>query len=83
MKVKLEVDCTPQEARQFLGLPDVSALNEHIMQEMKGRLEANMALIAPEELMRSWMTFGGQATEQFRKLMTAAATGAQGLKTGG
>ena len=24
--------------------------------------------------MKNWMAFGGQATEQFRKLMTAAAT---------
>jgi hypothetical protein len=54
-----------------------------MVQEMKRRLDANLAMISPEELMRSWMTFGGQATEQFRKLMTAAASGAQGLKSGG
>jgi hypothetical protein len=79
VKVRLEVDCTPQEARAFLGLPDVAALNDHIVQEMKGRMDANMAMISPEELLKSWMTFGGQATEQFRKLMTAAA-GASSLK---
>jgi hypothetical protein len=83
MKVRLEVDCTPQEARSFLGLPDVVGLNEHMVQEMKRRMDANMAMVSPEELMRNWMTFGGQATEQFRKLMTAAAVGAQGLKPGG
>jgi hypothetical protein len=49
---------------------------------MKKRLDSNLALAAPEELMRNWMAFGGQATEQFRKLMTAAATGAQGRKPG-
>ena len=41
--------------------------------EMKKRIEANMAMLAPEELMKSWMAFGGQATEQFRKMMTSAA----------
>jgi hypothetical protein len=83
VKVRLEVDCSPQEARAFLGLPDVAVLNDHMVKEMKKRLEANMALVSPDELMRSWMAFGGQATEQFRKLMTAAATGAQSLKPGG
>ena len=82
MKINLEVDCTPQEARAFLGLPDVGALNDHMVQEMKKRIDANMALVAPEELMRNWMAFGGQATEQFRKLMTAAAASAQSHKTG-
>ena len=28
MKVNVEVDCTPEEARRFLGLPDVSKTNE-------------------------------------------------------
>ncbi len=72
MKVKLEVDCTPAEARSFLGLPDVEALNKHIVDEMKSRIDAGVAMVAPEELMKSWMSLGGQATEQFRKLMTAA-----------
>ena len=72
MKVKLEVDCTPAEARSFLGLPDVEALNKHVVDEMKSRIDAGVAAVAPEELMKSWMSLGGQATEQFRKLMTAA-----------
>ncbi len=28
MKVNVEFDCTPEEARRFLGLPDVSKANE-------------------------------------------------------
>jgi len=75
MKITLNVDCTPQEARAFLGLPDVSALNEAMIEEMQSRMKTNMAALQPEELMKSWMAFGGQATEHFRKLMTAAATG--------
>ena len=84
MKAKLEVDCTPAEARAFLGLPDVTALNEHMVREMKSRMDANLAIVAPEELMRNWMSFGGQASEQFMKLMTAAAAGARsGSSKGG
>jgi hypothetical protein len=28
MKMTVEIDCTPEEARRFLGLPDVSKANE-------------------------------------------------------
>lgn len=28
MKVNVEIDCTPEEARRFLGLPDVTQVNE-------------------------------------------------------
>jgi hypothetical protein len=71
MKMTIEVDCTPEEARRFLGLPDVTALNETLVQEMQKRVAANMSMLSPDEMMKSWMTFGAGAQEQFRKLMEA------------
>jgi hypothetical protein len=78
MKVTVEIDCTPVEARTFFGLPDVTSLNEQLVDEMKKRFEANAAL--PEEWMKSWMNFGGQAQEQFMKLMASAASAGLGGK---
>lgn len=78
MKMTVEIDCTPVEARAFLGLPDVTALNDHMVAEMQKRMDANMAALAPDELMKNWMTFGTNAQEQFRKMMTTAATAAMG-----
>ena len=72
MKVNIEMDMTPQEARAFMGLPDVTGLNQHLLDEMQKRMDANMARLQPEELMKSWMSFGGQAQEQFMRLMQAA-----------
>lgn len=72
MKVTVEIDCTPVEARTFLGLPDVSGLNDHLVEEMTARMDANIAALQPEELLKSWMAFGGQAQEQFMRLMQSA-----------
>lgn len=40
MKVTIEIDCTPEEARAFMGLPDVSQANamyvESIGKAMRG-----------------------------------------------
>jgi hypothetical protein len=77
MKVKMELECTPEEARAFLGLPDVTALNKTLTEEMQARLKSNMAALQPEELMKNWLAFGGQAQEQFMKLMGAAASAAK------
>lgn len=73
MKAKMELECTPEEARAFLGLPDLTPLNEHIVAEMRKRIDTNAALLQPDELVRAWTVMGGQAQEQFRKLMTTAA----------
>jgi hypothetical protein len=72
MKVKLEVDCTPAEARAFLGLPDVEGLNDQLVTEMKRRMDDNIMAMQPDELMKTWTSFGLQAQDQFRKLMEAA-----------
>ena len=77
MKMTIEVDCTPEEARRFMGLPDVSGLNDHLVAEMTKRIDANVAMLSPEEYMKNWMTLGAGAQEQFRKMMEA------GLKGGG
>ncbi len=77
MKMTIEVDCTPEEARRFMGLPDISGLNEHLVGEMKSRIDANIAMLSPEEFLKNWMTLGAGAQEQFRKMIEtgmAAAT---------
>ena len=81
MKVTIEVDCTPAEARAFMGLPDVTPLNEHLVGEMQKRLNSNINMLAPEELLKSWMAFGAGAQEQFRNLMTAAASAGMSKKS--
>ena len=75
MKMTIEVDCTPEEARRFLGLPDVSGLNDHLVGEMTKRIDANISLLSPEEFMKNWMAFGSGAQEQFRKMMEAGMGG--------
>ena len=75
MKMTVNVECTPEEARRFVGLPDVSPLNEMLVSEMTSRAQENMKLLSPDAMMRSWMAFGGQAQEGFLKMMTNAAGG--------
>jgi hypothetical protein len=72
MKINVEIDCTPAEARAFMGLPDVAPLNEHLVGEMQKRMDANISAMQPDELMKTWTSFGLQAQDQFRRLMEGA-----------
>ena len=38
MKVTVNVDCTPEEARAFLGLPNVEPLNAALVNQMQARI---------------------------------------------
>jgi hypothetical protein len=69
----INVECSPEEARRFMGLPDVTPLNEMIVSEMSKRVSDNMAMMSPDAMLRSWMAFGGQASDTFLKMMGSAA----------
>ena len=77
MKVNIQIECEPAEARAFMGLPNVEPLNDHLVAEMKRHMDENMSMMQPEELMKNWTSFGLQAQDQFRRLMEMAATSAK------
>ena len=54
MKISIDVDCTPEEARAFLGLPDVAPLNEAMIDQIKARMEQGFKPEELDKMMRAW-----------------------------
>ncbi len=81
MKMKIELDLTPEEARRMMGLPDVSGLHAKMLSELEKRMKAAMDSRDPEAMLRAWMPlssgsvsgFGNQAFEQFQKFLWESA----------
>ena len=67
MKISIEVDCTPEEARRFMGLPDVAPMQAALVEEMQKRLSANVASMDPEQLLKTWLPAGMQGLEQVQR----------------
>jgi Family of unknown function (DUF6489) len=67
MKIKLDIACTPEEARTFLGLPDVQPMQKAVMDEMTQRMKQGMAAMDPETMMKTWLPASIQGWEQIQK----------------
>ena len=67
MKVTVNVDCTPEEARAFLGLPDVQPLQEAVMAQMQERMLGSLKSMDPEVLLKTWGPMGLNNLEQIQK----------------
>lgn len=84
MKITMDVDCTPEEARQFFGLPDVKPMQEAVMAEVQKRALASLQAMDPETFLKTWMpqmVQGGiQGFEQLQKMFWGAMGGAAGKK---
>ena len=78
MKVHLEFDMTPEEARKLMGLPDVTAMQKKLVAEMERRMMATLDSTAdPETMLKTWFTWGNQGMEQFQRFMREAAATAR------
>jgi len=76
MKITIDIDCTPEEARSFLGLPDMSAFNEQLTAEMSQRAKDNMDTLAdPERYVAQALQSGGKGMEAFQAMMMNAMAG--------
>lgn len=70
MKVTIDIDCTPLEARQFMGLPDVQPMQAAVLAQMEKRMLAEAEKFSPENFMRLWFADGQQGADWFRQIMT-------------
>jgi hypothetical protein len=68
MKVHIDIDCTPEEARVFLGLPDVQPVQSAVMKELEQRLMHAMQAMDPETLMKTWVPAGISNLEQMQRM---------------
>ena len=82
MKIKIDIDCTPEEARSFFGLPDVRPMQEALIAQLQERMSANLAAMDPETLIKTWMPMGLQGLEQMQKAFWSQMSQAAG-STGG
>jgi hypothetical protein len=73
MKVNIEIDCTPLEARQFFGLPDVGPMQNAVMDKLQQQMMSNIEKISPESLMQSWFTFDPKIAERFQDMFVTMA----------
>ena len=89
MKVNVEIDCTPEEARRFLGLPDLRPMQDAVMAKVQQQMLDAVNVLSPESLLKTWMPRAPQSPEQMRDAMSAMfrmftpGTGGKGGGSGG
>lgn len=71
MKINVEVDCTPLEARQFFGLPNVEPMQNAMLAQLEQRMLSEMERFSPEALMRSWFSLFPQNPDQMQQVFGA------------
>ncbi len=67
MKVKIEIDCSPEEARAFFGMPDLTTVHEAMARGLEDRVAEAVGTIDPETLLKTWLPEGLKGFEAMQK----------------
>jgi hypothetical protein len=76
MKVTIDVDLSPEEARRLLGLPDLEAMQQRLLGQLEKQLSSNLSYMDPETLVKAVLPVGAQGLEQFQNLLWGLARSA-------
>lgn len=75
MNITINIDCTPEEARTFMGLPDLSTVHSAYLERMEALVRDGLTPADIEKAMRNWLPGITEGFEQWRQAIWNAATG--------
>jgi hypothetical protein len=78
MKISVDVDCTPEEARRFLGLPDLTPVHQAYVDRMTKAVTDGVSAESFVELARQW----GPMSEAGLQMWKSMVEGVSGRRDG-
>ena len=69
MKVTVDVDCTPEEARRFLGLPDLTAVHAAFVDKMQKAVSERPSPEAYADMMKAWGPMSEAGLGMWRQML--------------
>ena len=80
MKVHVEIECTPEEARTFLGLPDVSKANGVYIEAIAKAMKGAGSIDQVQDFAKNLAPMGQVGMKLFQQFMEGGAAFAAGAK---
>ncbi|MFL6863264.1 MAG: DUF6489 family protein [Allosphingosinicella sp.] len=69
MKIKVDVDCTPEEARRFLGLPDLTPVHQAYVEKMTKAASEGVTAESVAEMARAWGPTGEAGMQMWKSML--------------
>lgn len=77
MKITVDVDCTPEEARRFMGLPDLSPVHEAYVAKLVDTVENGVSPDMLTSMLKSWSPMGESGMKLWQTLLDQATGGSK------
>ena len=78
MKMNIEIDCTPEEARKFMGLPDVEQANAIYIDSITKAMQGVTNVEQMEEYAKQLAPMGQMGMKMFQSFVEGTTLAAAG-----
>jgi hypothetical protein len=78
LKINIELDCTPEEARRAIGLPDLTPIHDRYVAMMMETMQGHIAPETRDAMMRAWQPMGEAGMTFWKGLFDRSAGGTTG-----
>ncbi len=80
MKLKFDIDCTPEELRGFFGLPEIKPMQDRLMAELEEKMRGSLNALDPQTMLNTWLPAGLKGFEQLQEMFFSQMGRAGGKK---
>ena len=68
MNVTVNIDCTPEEARRFMGLPDMAPIHDLYLDKVRQAMTEGVTPDMLETMFKSWAPMGEMGMTAWRQM---------------
>ncbi len=69
MNVTMNIDCTPEEARRLMGLPDMGPLHDLYLDKLREAMTSGLTPETMEQMIRTWSPMGEVGMSAWRQMI--------------
>ncbi|WP_420138584.1 DUF6489 family protein [Sphingomonas sp.] len=69
MNITMNIECSPEEARRFMGLPDMTPIHDLYLDKLREAMTNGMTPELLENMMRSWSPMGEMGMNAWQKMI--------------
>lgn len=69
MNITMNIDCSPEEARRLMGLPDMQPIHDLYLDRMRETMTDGVTPEVMEKLFRTWSPMGEVGMNAWRQVL--------------
>ena len=69
MNITMNVECSPEEARRFMGLPDMGPIHDLYLEKLKETMSQGLTPETMDRMIRTWTPMGDAGMNAWRQMI--------------